>query len=553
MKSKNKSKKIIKVLFAMVLIVLVAIIAIFISVSNDMKEQQKKLNESKAETTTSAYYDIKDEGENNPIHAEVTSTKIELDDSNYKKFLKTANAQKLGYTYESYYGIEEALKQPYVQNTPIEYNLEVLDENNNIDIDKLTEVAIRNRKLKKLPILCAEIDDAKTRELCGYVAKALNDNKDKCDIKKVATLLSHFRIFEKKGSTAFAYVTQDINMGFNTTIFKIYENMGSITGTVNFTNTSIFTHESMHLIQLASSFDGDNEEIENLGCYRIDRTIENEKPNPLWIKWIIEGSADTAMQSYLKTDNKPLCYPKKITYINSVLMPMMFNDGFDKSLIEQTTYCENFDEMRNILGIKTDDEFLDFMKLAYTIEICQEGDEGFFTEYQKATGRDVSVNDDVKSDERFNIILACRSEAENVIVNSYYKNLAKYVKENVVDLETVFFLARLCEIDTFTHLQYTNKNYYSHQTSNIENHYELQQALFKAIAQSSNISLEDINKAYDNYKMYVCDEDGKTTPNCNWQGFTKEQREFIEYANSFHSYTRFVRLKTMKDFNPKTE
>ena len=49
MKSKNKSKKIIKVLFAMVLIVLLAIIAIFISVSNDMKEQQKNSMNPKLE------------------------------------------------------------------------------------------------------------------------------------------------------------------------------------------------------------------------------------------------------------------------------------------------------------------------------------------------------------------------------------------------------------------------------------------------------------------------------------------------------------------------
>lgn len=553
MKSKKKSKKIKTIILAIVLIILVAVSMLFVSVWKDMHDQQKKIKEAKNETTTNAYYDIKDEGENNPAVGKVTSTKIELDNSNYKKFIDTANAQKLGYTYENYYGIEKALKQPYVQYTPVEYNLEVLDKNNNIDVDKLTKIAIKNRDKKPLPILCAEIDDNKTRELCGYVATAINANKDKCDIKKIATLLSNFRIFEKKGSTAFAYVTQDINMGFNTTMFKIYENMGDITGNVDFTNTSVFSHEAMHLIQMASSFDGDNDKIENAGCYRLDRTIQDKRPNPLWFKWIIEGSADTAMQSYLKADNNSLCYSKKITYINSALMPMMFNDNFDKSLIEQTTFCENFDEMRKILGIKTDDEFLDFMKLAYTIEICQEGDEGFFKQYQEETGKDTSVKDDNKSDERFNIILTCRSEAENTIVNNFYKNLAKYINENNVDLETVFFLARLCEIDTASHLQYSNKSYYPYQNSNIKNHYELQQALFKAIAKSSDMSLDDINNKYDSYKMYVKDENGKKMPNCNWNSFTNNQKEFINYAQSFHSYTRFVRLKTMMNFNPEAE
>lgn len=546
--SKGKGKKVLIIVLALVIC---AVCVLMVSTIKSMKDNEKALkNPTTTEATTNPYNeDIKTSDETAYEKKAVSSTKISLNDKEYKKFEKVANSQKLGFRYDDYYLLEQELEKAYVKRGKLEYNLEVLNDKNEIDVNKLTKVALRNAIEKPSVNMTEPVSAEKTKEICQMVCDVCNNNKDKYDIKELATMLSHLRILEKRGTAAFADVSNKIDLSFNAFMLDTYAMISDQSDDVNYNNTTVFTHETMHLFQYASSFDGSNEVINKLGFCRRDEKSKG-LPHPLYDSWLIEGSADMAMQDCLNADNTSLCYSKRISYINSVLTTFMFDKNFDRHLIERTSWCEDIYEMFDILGIKDKEQQLEYLKLLYSIEVCQECDSGFYEYYAKQTGENMSKDSDGnRSDERLKVVLGNRSDAEKYIVNGFYKDFAKYVRDNKnVDLETVFYLARFCELDAASHLKYANKNYYDYQKDNVFMHYELQQALFEAIANSSNMSLDDINKAYDDYKMYVLDDNGKKVANCNQNALTKEQKEYISYSETIMAYDNFVRIKTMVDY-----
>lgn len=550
---KSKIKNVITKIFVVILIIVVAFVGIVVGFTaksqKDYKKRLENLSTSTTESTTSSNIElIAITDETNYKKGTVNSTKISLSNKEYKNFIKLAESQKLGFTYDDYYLIEKELEKPYVKRGKTENKTELINDKGEIDAEKLTQVALKNAKTKKKVVLAVDIDEKKTREICELICNVCNNNKDKYDINELATMLCDLRIFEKKGSTAFAYVSQNIDFGFNSTMIDLYEKMGNVTGEEKQTEQSSFVHETMHLFQYATSYDGNNEEIDKVGFCRLDRTNDNI-PHPLYDSWLVEASADTMMQSYLNSGNGVLCYQKKISYMNSVLLDFMFDKGFDRHMLERTTLSSDIYEMFDILNIKDKKEQIDFLKLLYSVEICQELDEGFFKYYAEKNGVDTAYDSNgERTKERLGLVLTCRSDLEKYIVNKFYKAFADYVKNNDVDLETVFYLARLCEIDTANHLLYSNKKYYDYQIDNIKLHYELQQGLFNAIANSSNMSLDEINNAYDDYLMYVLDENENKIPNCNSNLLTEEQKDFIEYSESIFKYDKFVRLKTVINY-----
>lgn len=537
----KKSKKFLIAILVIVIIIVVAFVAV------NGKSNKNTTTATQSQTTSaeeSPYIDVEKSNENQYEIAEVNSTKIDLNDKEYKSFVKLTESQNIDFTYDKYYLLEEELKKDYVKKGKLDYNLEVLNSNGEIDVDKLTDVALDNVDSRETNIFYNEIGREKTKEICELMVKTYNDNKDKYDINELAATLSNLRILEHKTTTKYAYVTKEIDFIYNPNTMKIGTDISKITGGEEFdVGASTMIHEMMHVLQYASSFDGSNEDVIKIGYCRSDNS-NKDMPNPLFNRWILESSAETMNQAYLNFSHKNLTYNRGIRNANAVLMSFMFNKDFDRHILEKTTLSDDIYEMFDILNISDKKEQLEYLKLMNSIDTCFEYNDGFFKYYSSQTGIDLDNNEEEKD----KIISTSRVDAQNYIQNRFYKALAEYVKNNDVDLETVFFLTRCFEIDSSTRLQYTRKDLLEYNKSAILNQYELQQGLFKAIAKSSGMTLDEVNDKYNSYMLYVLDDNGNEHPNCNWNSLTDGQRDFIDFTKELYSYTRMVRLNTMVDY-----
>lgn len=541
MKDKSKSKKII---IALIVVVAAIVLCAILLSGNDKDKKNDNANTTAASVSSAAYIDVENPKDSQYNIGEVKSTKISLSDKEYKEFIKLADSQKLDFTYDDYYGIEEEVKKPYVKANKLEPDLQLLNDKNEIDVDKLTAIAIKNYNTRDVNAFWKQPSKEKTREICQFICKVVNDNKDKYDMNQLATMLTYLRIAQHDTSTSLAFVNPKIDFVFNPNLIKATGDVNIITGSDANEEIDTMTHEIMHLLQLASSFDGSNDEVGNIGFCRADYTDE-KAITPLYYRWIIEASAETMAQNYIGFPQKNMMYSTNIKNVNNVLRMYMFDDGFSRHNIEKITLSKDLDTAYGVMGITDEKEKIDFLKVLYCYETVKEYNKTFFDVYSEKTGKDASSG----SEERAAIMNNSEMDAEKYTINHFYKSFAKFVKdEKDIDLETVFFLARMSELDSSTRIGYTQKSMVDFAKEGIENHYELQQGLFKAIANSSDMSLDDINKAYDEYKMYVLDENKKEKINCNWDLFTAEQKDFITYTTNMYSYTHFARIKAMVDF-----
>ena len=474
-----------------------------------------------------------------------TSTNIEFDKENYNNVLEEINNYNYNFSMSDYYYIDENLK--IYEN--INYNKEKNDiviTNGSLDSKKLYNIVKNNNKdymnqdRNSINVFYSETSDSYIKQICDLIAEIYNEDKSSySNINEISDTLSHLKIFQNNTTSASAYVSDDLVFAFNPTMMDMFSDMQEIRGNSSdgvSIDKTVFVHEIEHLFQNASNDYNESNGIEAGFC----RKYDNSYVNSLWNSWLLEGSAEIKMADTLNTT--PKNYDKKISYIRSYNLSRLFDEDYNINDIVIYSFTQDLDEAFNLLNIKDEKSKKEFLELMYSIEITQSDTEDFWNYYQKK--ENITLTEDQRNSLRMDI----RTEAVKKLSKKYYEGLIKALfSGKIKDLETVFYLMRLWELDCCNHLDYTNEQGFNHAADFLVWQDNIEKSILNNIANKNDISYDEILQKYDSYNM-VALIDGKEVFNANFSGLKKDADKYL--ASSFDSYsiTHFAKVKTMIEY-----
>ncbi len=491
------------------------------------------------------YIDIEYSNEKQSISGDKTSTKINLNKLQYNEFMNGLESYDYGFSMSEYYDLENTLKMFNEVQSQKKESSELIS-NGSLDSNKLYNIVINNNIIymkqdkNSVNIFFSNTSDTNIKNICDLITQTYNNNKDDyCDINEVSDTLTHLKIFQNNTTSSNAYVTDDLVFVFNPTMMEMFSNMQEMKDNtkddVNVDKT-VFVHEIEHLFQNASNDFSNENGVEAGFCRKYDKA----NVNSLWYAWLLEGSAEIKMSKSLGTT--PKNYDKKISYIRSYNLSRIFEDSYDIDDLVDSTFTSDLDSAFNKLNLNDEVPKMEFLKLMYSIQITQYDVEDFWEFYEKQEG--VKLTDEEKESIRMDI----RTEAVKKLSEKYYKSLASALLDGKIkDLETLFYLIRLWELDCCGHLNFTNKQEYEHAKDFIIWQDDIEKGLIKAIANSSNMSYDELINQYDNYHMSL-EVDGNIVNNADFSNISKEKQEYINASYEKYSVTYFTKTSTMINY-----
>lgn len=238
----------------------------------------------------------------------------------------------------------------------------------------------------------------------------------------------------------------------------------------------------------------------------------------------------------------PKNYNKKISYIRSFNLSRLFNENYNVNDLVDSSFVQNLDELFDLLDISDNKSKEEFLELMYSIEITQSDTDDFWNYYQMKN--QVKLTDEQKNALRMDI----RTEVIKNLSRDFYKGLAKALSNGKIkDIETLFYLLRLWELDCCNHLDYTSEQGFKHAKDFLIFQDNIEKYFLKIISNQNNISYEELLQAFDNYNMKAMDGNDEVF-NADFSGFKKETSDYLFSSFDSYSVTHFVKVSTMVDY-----
>lgn len=497
------------------------------------------------------YLDIEHSNEKRAVVADKISTSIGIDNKEYKEIINVLESYNYEFSMSEYYDLENTLE--IYNNTLYQKKKDTsIISNGQLDLYKLYNTVISNNNaymnqdVNAINSFLSQASKTEILNICNLIIETYNKNPEIYgDIEYISDTLSHLKIFKFPTSPESAAVSdKDFILTFNPEMIKKFTNMqvfrNNTDDDVDVSKT-IFVHEAEHLLQKASNDFNYENGIETGFCRIYDKTNVNSlNVNSLWYSWLLEGSAELKMTETLSAT--PKLYDIKISYIRSYNLSRIFEDSYDVNDLVNSAFVNDLDSMFKKLNINDKDSRMEFLKLMYSIQITQYDVDDFWEFYEKQEG--ITLTKEEKESIRMDI----RTEAVKNLSSKYYKGLAKALKEGKIkDLETLFYLMRLWELDCCGHLNFANEAEYEHAKDFIIWQDNVEKSFISAISNSNNMSYDELISKYDNYHMLL-DVDGNIINNADFSNLSKEKQEYISNLYEKYSVTYFTRTSTMANY-----
>ena len=538
---KNKQTKLLKgwqkVIIILLCVILAPIIALFAYTIIDTVKGTNKPVATKTQKTE--YIDFEKSDVKEVVEGEVTITPISSFNGNR---VKNKLKEKKDFSFADYYDLDTVLDKMMSTSFNKTEDLSVLNSDNKVDADRLYEVVLRNNKSAKqekvnaINTFYSDASDEEIGNICKLIAKTVNETADDRDIRETASLLSRLKIFRHMTSTDLAGVTDSIVFYFNPNMINMTRDMFEISGRKDETyddETLTFVHEIEHLKQKASD-DGNKENGTEAGfCRKFDEL----KVNSLWNQWVLEAAAEMKMSEYL--DAKPRLYGKKISYVKSYELCNIFNDNKELNSLINSTFDNDLESAYKRLQLKSEAEQRDFLNSMYSIQLLQYDCDDFWDYYQEKTGKQLT------EEEQLALKMDIRTEVIYNLTEKYYNGLIKGIENgNIQDIETVYYMMKIWELDCCGHLSYTEKDTLGHAKVFIIWLNDIQNLMFNMLAESTGKTQSKIEEEYNLYHPLI-NNNGKTTNNYRFNDITEKKTKFIENCFDGYSVTYFSSINHM--------
>ncbi len=477
---------------------------------------------------------------------------IALSSGDVNSFNNYLQIQTPTYTIAKYYCIDETLE--HYRNTTVKKgnNTDILNSSGKIDANKLYDVVMKNNDKymdngkNSINIFYKDLDSKNTHKICDLIAEVVNESCTEEQRKNVADTLSELKIYQRTSGVSNAYISNEITFVYNPSMSSSYSNIQQIRdGSLDKEEVinSVLVHEVEHLIQYLSN-DRNNENGIELGFCRMYNAPSMDKKvtvDSLYYSWLLEGSAELNMSKYLNME--PGTYAKNISCIDTFNLSRILITDTEDEYIENLASTTNIDEVFEKLHITDEQDKVEFMKQMYSIELTQESNDDFWEYYQEKTNQDLSEDE----------ITALKMDVrEDVIINLsqiYYENLITAVEEGTIDdLNTLFFMMRVWEIDAYSHLEYSKDSLsLEHATRYLNWNNDVQNEMFRVVASSNNLEEDQVKEMYEEYNLYVYDGENASL-NCNLDNFKENQKEFILEKVTSYNTNGFSKTSAMVSY-----
>ena len=497
---------------------------------------------------TNEYIDIEKINELTLYDYDENTNSIVLKSNDYIDFSNNVDDNDNTFKYAEYYELDKALE--FYNNTEVNKSTDsnLLDGNGNLSTQKLiNQVEENNDKLlagKKdaITTFYTETSNEDINKICGIITEIVNSEYNNTEIKQVANTLTKLTIVNKTGSASNAYINNDLTFVYNPTMTSMYSDMQQITGkevTEKEIIESVITHEIMHILQHENN-DLNNANGLEIGATRMYNLPNQDKLVPvdsLYFPWLLEAGAELGMAEY--TNSEPGTYAKKISYVRSFNLSNFYHLNSEDTAIEKLIYENDLETVFNKLNLKTEDEQMDFLKFLYSVEIIQSNPQDFWDSYKRLTGIEPT------EEEQLAIRMEIRSEVVKYMTKTFYQNLADSIKDGkITDLDTVFYMMRVWEMDAYTHLEYTKETSLESAKDYILWLNDIENELFTAISNSSGITTEEIIASYDEYNIQRNINDN-ITDNCDLSNLNNYTQELITSSKDTYALSNFARINDM--------
>lgn len=499
---------------------------------------------SYSQSYTNDYIDVITSNEFRVYDESINKTPITINNVNYLDFIQKVNQGDFDFEYAEYYGLDEALALYNSTKVNKSTSSTLLDASGKLDAGKLQAKVLENNKIymskgkDAINTFYSDISSGDLTMICNTIAEVVNSKFNDTDIAKVANTLMDMTCFQRTGSASNAYVTNNLTFVYNPNMSGLYADMQEIQGTSNSkeeTLKQVITHEVMHILQYSASDTNDKNGLESGICrmYNLPNQDAKVPVDSLWNSWLLEAAAEMGMAEYMNI--APGTYAKKISYAKSYNLSRFDELDLGTQAIEDVAFNHTLEEAYKDLEIYTDEEKREFLNFLYSVEITQSDPEDFWANYTAKTG--ITPTDQEKLAIRMDI----RADAVKFLSKQFYNNLADSIQEGkVTDLGTVFYLMRNWELDVYGHLEYTKAASLDHAKDFIIWHNQVQNDLFQALAQSNNMTAENIQSQYLEYNLQASIND-TVYDNCNFANYNAATATYITSAKDAYSTSRFAR------------
>lgn len=468
-----------------------------------------------------------------------------LSDEGYRTIVDSITEQPFGFAMSEYYALDQALA--LYHSTQVDKRTETtLLTDGLLDVDKLIQSVHRNNE-KVMPenrnalnMFYSKLEESDIELICGEICKVVNDLADAFDIDRIANSLECMTMFKREGTTSNAYITTDITFIYNPIMTNNYDLIQNLKGNDSEKSWEmVIDHEIMHLIQYSADDLHKDNGIE-IGMSRMYNVPDAEKAIPvdsLFFPWLLEAGAEMGMADYLGV--KIGTYEKKVSYAVSYNLSRFYENASRETALEQVQFLHTLEDAFTALGLTSEQEQMNFLKFLFSIEITQSDPEDFWLYYKAQTGRSPS------DEEKLAIRMGIRTEVVKYMTCSFFSNLAAAIHDGAIaDLDTAFYMLRLWELDTFKHLNYTERTALERAEDFIIWYNQMQTVILTAIAQDNDLDPQQIQAMYSEYCLQLSEE----KDNCELSGLTAYTQELILNAKKSYNTSNFSRISHVADW-----
>ena len=415
---------------------------------------------------------------------------IKFSSNSVNAVLKTVNEQTADYFLSYLYEISEVKKRLKFDAFVKSHQYSALNEEGELKADYLTDIIIKNNDdfLAEKSYRYEKPTRDYILDIAGLIVDTVDIMRAKypdIDWQRVYCNLGNLKILYNVGMLSYAQVSKDMILSVSKNNTEIVLNMKGENGFRN-----VLIHEIMHIIQMGCEC----ENIENcsrragISLYWDDFSLNTTD----WV-WFVEGSAERNMCNI--TGDAATTYQYKMDYICSFTMSLLLKDDIKPDTMETITFYDDPELLFNAFDCKTEAEREEILNLMITLNVLQMQPENFYEVYKKATGINVTENEETQNDFSYSL-----KPAVCITLSKYFfKSLVAFLEKETVSVNDLCFLLTLYEGHLNQHLRFNDQSKYDINKPFFDSYLAMRNALFVAI-KIENPDV-DLKTAFEEYNI----------------------------------------------------
>lgn len=403
--------------------------------------------------------------------------------------LINVNSLNISYPYEELFNESNSVNK-FVgdKNINVAHNEGVIS-GNQISASLLYQKVLENNKNYSNKTLKKELSNSVIKQLCDYVAEAINNEialgKIK-DLSEVSCVLSDLKMFEVNSMNE-ALINSDrcllITPDMINNTAKKYSDLDYM--------KLVVQHEAIHLCQISCTHvDNSLDHKYGFAEFRNDNEV-----NMYEYLWLSEANASIESAKFQNSD--PISYKSYVKYLNLIDFSNQLNNNSYNSL-NDIVFSRNINDLYNYFQVSSDLEKREVDKFMFSLDIVLNNNTKYFNEFSK---RNTGVSQsELKQQMKVSI--------SEFLTKNFYKSILKQINSNGMELNDIFYLINLFEANINDVIYYSSESDYDNNKEFFDIYLNIQDELFMVLSNKMGITFDEVVEKFSNYSLYK--EDRKT-------------------------------------------